>query len=413
MKISTAIITLLAASSTYSHYIKREIKIINGDNNGNTQALGETDGLIGVGDNKSTGTGDVDQNAVNNCKTGIKEYTECITVKEKISKSNIDKYCETFNSEKCKKLFRQGILNVVPSCSSIPKGYQKQIKKKYDTLNYTFKLLCATDETKQYCPLSNSYITNGNAAFNNEGFNKAVQETCKSKACTDAAIEAFVILERSDAINTTGNKSTGTGTGTSTPNNIGGGGIGGNVGGAGAGAGTDNKTKRDIVINGGGNGSNNNTPGNTPGGSPGNTPGGNTGNTPGGSPGNTPGGNTGNTPGGSPGNTPGGNTGNTPGGSPGSPGNTPGGNTPGGSPGGSPGGNTGNSPAGGNSNTSIGVGNGSPLSEVLAKLRADQCSSQSKAMVNGGDPQNASGAETIKASTTLLITICVLLFSIF
>ncbi|OUM62501.1 hypothetical protein PIROE2DRAFT_61856 [Piromyces sp. E2] len=134
---------------------------------------------------------------VKQCQIGIEEYKECVSYKEKISKDNIENYCKVYNSEKCQKIFKDGIKSI-KACEMFSQQSLKKTQTKFDTVNYTFKLLCAKDESNKFCPLSEVYITSGNSGFEKNGFDNYINETCKSKKCTDSAIEAFTILQNCD-----------------------------------------------------------------------------------------------------------------------------------------------------------------------------------------------------------------------
>jgi len=138
--------------------------------------------------------------SVKTCQETIKEYSECTTYKEKITKNNIENYCKAFTSEKCQKLYSGG-LKSIPSCANLSKETIDATQIKFDTVNYTFKLLCAKDESGKFCPFSEIYITKGNQGFDKDGFDNSLNETCKSKKCIDSALEAFTFLESSGLAN--------------------------------------------------------------------------------------------------------------------------------------------------------------------------------------------------------------------
>jgi hypothetical protein len=197
MKLVSKLLTIIAATSAFSYSIdntmvKRQVQA----SPQSTKQLPNTAQTQG-GQEQGQAQGGVDKTTLKNCELGIREFSECLTISEKITSANIDKYCETFNKEKCQNIFKNGMVGAVPICADIPEVYKNNSQLKYNTLHYTFKLLCAKDENNKYCPLSNTYLSGGNKGFIDNGFNTAITDTCKSKKCTEEASAAFNILNNS------------------------------------------------------------------------------------------------------------------------------------------------------------------------------------------------------------------------
>ncbi|ORX46846.1 hypothetical protein BCR36DRAFT_356214 [Piromyces finnis] len=181
-----------------------------GQVNSNTNNInqGQVNSNINNNVNSQNTNGNINNiNISNECQNVINEYRSCFQSlrKDNYDKDNIEEYCKNFNTEKCQSLYNQG-LNAVPECSNISNEFKDQIKLKFDVINYTFKLLCAKDENGNFCPISKNYIENGNTGFENSGFDKYLNETCKSKKCINSAIDAFTLLENSNLADRMPNK---------------------------------------------------------------------------------------------------------------------------------------------------------------------------------------------------------------
>lgn len=195
MKLLSTIFTIFAASTAFSYSIDVNMIKRQSPQTNNNAAVPTANQAT---PNQAQVT--VDKTVIQKCEVGIKEYSQCLSVKEKITTANIDKYCETFNTDKCQKIFKEGMVAAVPACADIPDIYKNKSKLKYDTLYYTFKLLCAKDEGGNYCPVSKAYLSGGNKSFAKEGFSTTLSDTCRSKKCTDEANEAFNILNNSNIL---------------------------------------------------------------------------------------------------------------------------------------------------------------------------------------------------------------------
>jgi len=89
-------------------------------------------------------------------------------------KSN-DEACNLFNSDECKE-FLKGDYSGCEGFAEI-----------YGIALASLKLACGKDEGGNYCPLSKIQQSSGDQEITD----KDLEETCKSKSCTDDAIEGF------------------------------------------------------------------------------------------------------------------------------------------------------------------------------------------------------------------------------
>jgi len=130
-------------------------------------------------------------NISSDCASAIKsQIGDCIT-SEKITLSNLDSICSAYKSDKCQNFFNSSI-NSIEGCSSeasiIVTAVEKYIKLKVASV---LNLKCAKDENGNVCPISNYVIQNGDVPSDSTDPNwqQAVQDTCKSKTCSDAFID--------------------------------------------------------------------------------------------------------------------------------------------------------------------------------------------------------------------------------
>ncbi|ORX80693.1 hypothetical protein BCR32DRAFT_327610 [Anaeromyces robustus] len=121
------------------------------------------------------------------CRFEMDNYRECTSNEG----ASFEEFKITFNSEKCKKFFEKP-LEVLPSCnetlSDLEKNYHiSNIKASQATgILYTVK-----DEKNQECPLLKSSSI------------ESVKQTCNSKLCTKASVEAYTLLCESDKLDNT------------------------------------------------------------------------------------------------------------------------------------------------------------------------------------------------------------------
>ncbi|KAG4085825.1 hypothetical protein H8356DRAFT_1737454 [Neocallimastix lanati (nom. inval.)] len=140
------------------------------------------------------------------CESEIKDYKPCVDlILVPFSSENINASCKTLATEQCQKFFTD-IEEIAPSCIDnkkydyLSKGYVKQ----YAAQN---KYMCVMDENNKLCPITDlniNLIFNKNAKpsvseINNQS-DKASEETCYSKKCTDALAEYYKTLSEDEDI---------------------------------------------------------------------------------------------------------------------------------------------------------------------------------------------------------------------
>jgi len=145
------------------------------------------------------------------CDAAIEK--EC-SLSNEINKENIESTCATYNSDKCKKLMADGVSSI-PACSSLGKelsGLKDELIKLQKT---TFGILCTKDEKGNLCPFAEYELNNPNfinfniketddtktkteeeKAKEEEATVSAINETCKSKICTDTLVEGYSTLTK-------------------------------------------------------------------------------------------------------------------------------------------------------------------------------------------------------------------------
>jgi len=124
------------------------------------------------------------------CGKVLKEQFSNCLISEKITLDNLENVCSTYKSEKCQNLIKSGI-GKIDACSSqintVIETFDKVISGKIAS---AIELKCAKDENGNVCPISNYVIQNGDIPQdpNDDKWKQAVEETCKSKACSEAFI---------------------------------------------------------------------------------------------------------------------------------------------------------------------------------------------------------------------------------
>ena len=124
------------------------------------------------------------------CVTAIKaQISDCIT-SEQITFSNLESICSAYKSEKCQTFFNSSISSI-PACSGEVKDVVNSVEKSIKLhVASVIDLKCAKDENGNICPISNYVIQNGDIPSDpsDPNWQQAVQDTCKSKACSEAFI---------------------------------------------------------------------------------------------------------------------------------------------------------------------------------------------------------------------------------
>lgn len=131
-----------------------------------------------------------DENA--DCIQTLLNYEECLFKKynnDTLKKENYDDICEIYNSDKCQKFYKEGVVSI-PECKELGEVLTFQNQILYDKADYTYQRICSKDENGKYCPLS-GYDISENKDSDREAHDEAVNETCKSRKCIDSAIESI------------------------------------------------------------------------------------------------------------------------------------------------------------------------------------------------------------------------------
>lgn len=141
------------------------------------------------------------QNALN-CKNNLDSLIkECSPSRGSFSKENIDKFCETFNSQKCKDFIKDPVKTA--KCEDVPDYNLSSYNEFISDANVASQLSCAKNESNEYCPIAELKIydrVEENSEFlgyisiavpTDDDWNKALKETCASKKCYDVAYNIF------------------------------------------------------------------------------------------------------------------------------------------------------------------------------------------------------------------------------
>jgi len=122
---------------------------------------------------------------------------ECTDLEQKINtKEDLIKFCDAFNTVKCKKYNAIRITDY-PECKDSDKYQLNQLQFSYD-VNYVEKIQqCAKDEHGNFCPFNNIELssrikdTMTEKQIQEEVIDVILKETCKSPKCIDAYFLAF------------------------------------------------------------------------------------------------------------------------------------------------------------------------------------------------------------------------------
>lgn len=143
-----------------------------------------------------------------------------------INSKNMKKECEAWENSKCKKISNISVVDKFPSCKGIPKEYLNgdgnevfpiNLKSIIDIAVVSKNLKCSKDEFGNFCPFALVMASEEDKMKNlleeeekdkkdddekekeeqdkEKIYINAINETCKSKSCTDALINGKGIIE--------------------------------------------------------------------------------------------------------------------------------------------------------------------------------------------------------------------------
>ncbi|OUM62503.1 hypothetical protein PIROE2DRAFT_61858 [Piromyces sp. E2] len=178
----THLITLLIISSTFAINIPSK----RNENENENEILEEEFNYSGAtnfeGDNDPSL--DVYGEECTNFYTNIDKCIEGIDSKTK------EEICNQFNSKECQTILKKD----TSAC--------KEYGSSYDVYIASLRLTCTKNENNEYCPISKAQQSGKEDEFTDI----MIQDTCKSKLCTESALEGFKMLKDSvdDVTNLTG-----------------------------------------------------------------------------------------------------------------------------------------------------------------------------------------------------------------
>ncbi|OUM70108.1 hypothetical protein PIROE2DRAFT_1787 [Piromyces sp. E2] len=125
------------------------------------------------------------------CDNDLDElYSNCFNY-EDLTKESLQTVCQAYHSEKCQKLYKEGVA-IAGDCKLLDLGELKEMNSLYASKFGHIELICSTDENNQPCPLAYYDIVDENDDMSaREAYDKYVNESCKSKKCTDVAIDVI------------------------------------------------------------------------------------------------------------------------------------------------------------------------------------------------------------------------------
>jgi len=163
MKFTNQFVTLLGAVSfVYSHNIKRGdvLNILRRDLTFDENKIDEAKVPI-------------------ECDISFRPYAECIDQPTKYNK-----VCEYMASDKCVKFYNDPF-GAVPGCRGVDLVEQFFEPTVFKSTIVSMKLLCLKDENGNYCPFTEVLLSDKEADLD------TIEETCKSKICTDGTLEVY------------------------------------------------------------------------------------------------------------------------------------------------------------------------------------------------------------------------------
>jgi len=202
----TKFLTLLTATAVLSHSVpekRQEQEKIEDNNIENLREGSKTIDIPDISNIDLTQLSQLDLSFIGikkneECDKAIEEYKTCFVGTNKIEEGQKDTVCNNFNSEKCQSLFKNGIKGV-KGCENLEDLLYNIEEFLVEANSVSLKMQCAKDENGQYCPLSNFSTQVINQAVNKNDtvtdeetktkYTEAVNSTCKSRTCIDAALE--------------------------------------------------------------------------------------------------------------------------------------------------------------------------------------------------------------------------------
>ncbi|ORY26643.1 hypothetical protein LY90DRAFT_674523 [Neocallimastix californiae] len=114
-------------------------------------------------------------------------YSEC-SIPINFEPNEIKSICDRYDSDKCKKRIADGI-SILPDCMDKEESYLTYLYQDFKQRYTHMELICAKDVEGKFCPYTDYYIENGNnnenKKMNETKFWNYINESCKSKTCTD------------------------------------------------------------------------------------------------------------------------------------------------------------------------------------------------------------------------------------
>jgi len=138
------------------------------------------------------------------CQEAIVKYTnEYKDCKNKVAsyrnEEELKNFCAKMNTDKCQKFYTTS-LTTIPECKSSDQNQKSYIALLDVALKEglsQIKIGCATDEQGNFCPLTKIRFSDAmTEQKEQEVFDIAVKESCKSKKCSDIFISSIENLEK-------------------------------------------------------------------------------------------------------------------------------------------------------------------------------------------------------------------------
>jgi len=131
------------------------------------------------------------------CRAELSEYSECFAdevSKTSITLKGIREYCEAANTEKCQQFYKDGLVPM-ESCRGLPDDVVNQFNDNFINFKTKYITYCIEGEKHEACPIAliynDLYFLNDDLNLDMNYVHNITQETCTSKACTEATIKAL------------------------------------------------------------------------------------------------------------------------------------------------------------------------------------------------------------------------------
>jgi len=124
------------------------------------------------------------------CQTEVMKYEECYNLYTNLNRNStaVETVCDTFYTDKCQQFYKNGIKSL-EGCKSDNEHRVTYWQGKVDLEVGTITSICGKDEAGNYCPVQSLIIDLNKKIISQDEYLKkledSIKETCKSSQCID------------------------------------------------------------------------------------------------------------------------------------------------------------------------------------------------------------------------------------